>query len=345
MTRPPAKTLSGEPLRAHFDRARYAPGQRAGHYESYYLRANHPTRPLAFWLRYTVFQPHRDPQGAIGELWAVVFDGERNRHVAAKSELPIDQCRFERDGFGVAVGAAHLDSRALTGEAVSGGHHIAWDLRYRDAGAPILLLPRWAYDGRIAKAQSVVPRPGVLFDGHLMVDGERWSVTYWRGSQNHNWGVKHTDHYAFGQVAGFDGQPDSFLEVATARLKLGPVWTPFLTMLVLRHEGREYALNALATIVRADASVDFFDWRFTTGNRDVRIEGRITAPREAFVGLRYYNPPGGDKHCLNTKIGACELRVTDRGSGRTFELHTDNRALFELIPPTTDAQHGVAIQA
>jgi hypothetical protein len=48
----------------------------------------------------------------------------------------------------------------------------------------------------------------------------------WVGSQNHNWGSKHTDRYSWGQVAGFDAHPESFLEVATARLKLGPLWTP-----------------------------------------------------------------------------------------------------------------------
>src|SRR5688500_2735999 len=30
---------------------RYRPGEAAGHYESFFLRANHPARPLAFWIR------------------------------------------------------------------------------------------------------------------------------------------------------------------------------------------------------------------------------------------------------------------------------------------------------
>ncbi len=37
--------------------------------------------------------------------------------------------------------------------------------------------------------------------------------------------------------------PGTFLELATARLKLGPAWTPFMTPVVLRHEGREHAAN------------------------------------------------------------------------------------------------------
>jgi hypothetical protein len=43
------------------------------------------------------------------------------------------------------------------------------------------------------------------------------------GSQNHNWGSRHTDHYAWGQVAGFDDDPDAFLELSTARVRVGPL--------------------------------------------------------------------------------------------------------------------------
>ena len=66
------------------------------------------------------------------------------------------------------------------------------------------------------------------------------------GSQNHNWGRQHTDRYAWGQVAGFDdGHDESFLEVASAKLKVGPLWTPWITPIVLRHRGREHQLNAM----------------------------------------------------------------------------------------------------
>jgi len=55
--------------------ARYQPGQAAGHYESFFQRANHPTRPMAFWIRYTIFSPQNHPENAVGELWAIYFDG------------------------------------------------------------------------------------------------------------------------------------------------------------------------------------------------------------------------------------------------------------------------------
>ena len=170
-------------------------------------------------------------------------------------------------------------------------------------------------------------------------------MTEWVGSQNHNWGSRHTDHYAWGQVAGFDTHPDSFLEVGTARLKLGPLWTPFMTVLVLRHGGEEFALNGLRQSLRARAAFRYFEWDFATENEQVRVEGHISAPRDSFVGLRYGNPPGGSKYCLNSKLAACELRVTDKRTpaGRPAELlSTAHRAAFEIL--TDDRAHGVSLR-
>ncbi|MGH2542578.1 MAG: hypothetical protein ACRDIB_07270, partial [Ardenticatenaceae bacterium] len=124
------------------NRARYVPGQRAGHYESFFQRANHPTRPLAFWIRYTLFHPHQRPEDAIGELWAIFFDGEQGQHAVAKTKVPLAQCRFAPDAFAVRVGDATLEPGALRGEASSAEQTIAWDLRYGGAQPPAFLLPR-----------------------------------------------------------------------------------------------------------------------------------------------------------------------------------------------------------
>ncbi|MDT4919753.1 MAG: hypothetical protein QOI15_655 [Pseudonocardiales bacterium] len=322
------------------DRAVYQPGQRAGHYESFYQRANHPERPLAFWIRYTIFAPAGAPAAAVGELWAVVFDGETGRHTVAKEEIPIADCSFDRAAFGVRIGRSDLGPGALTGSAGA----IRWDLAYDGDQAPVLLLPPKMYAGALPKAKSLVPLPLARFSGNLTVAGERVEVDGWTGSQNHNWGTEHTHRYAFGQVAGFDDAPDTFLEVATVQARIaGPVRTPELTTCVLRHEGEEYSFVSVRRALRARARYGYFHWDFATGDDRVRIAGRIAAPRDSFVGLRYNNPPGGVKHCLNTKIGNAELSIRDRGSGRRQTLRTANRALFEIL--TDDTEHGVPLRA
>jgi hypothetical protein len=326
--------------------ARYQPGQRAGHYESFFLRANHPTRPLAFWIRYTLFSPNGRPEGAIGELWAIVFDGETGEHVAVKKEVPIDRASFDRSSMRASIDGAELGPSTLRGQASSGGHTIGWDLSYEGGEPPLFLLPLRLYETPLPKAKSLVGAPLSTFHGSIAIDGRALDVGGWLGSQNHNWGSKHTDRYAWGQVAGFDDHPRSFLEVATARLKIGPIWTPFMTPLVLRHDGDEIALNALSQAIRAEASFDYFTWRFRSETPVVRVEGTISAGRRDFVGLAYQNPPGGVKHCLNTKIASCSLTLIHRMGarrGRVEVLSAARRAAFEIL--TDDREHGVPIRA
>ncbi len=317
---------------------RYRVGQSAGHYESFFQRANHPTRPLAFWIRYTIFSPAKRPADAVGELWAIYFDGQSGAHVAVKQVTPLARCRFDPAAFDVAVDDARLGPGALTGAASSGGHDIAWDLTYHGTEPPLFLLPLDAYARRLPRAKSLVGMPLATYDGTLMVDGRAVDVAAWVGSQNHNWGSRHTDHYAWGQVAGFDAHPESFLEVATARIRFGPLWTPPMTPLVLRHEGEEITLNNLAQMRRASATLRYFDWTFASENAQWRVEGHLSAPRSAVVGLRYDNPPGGAKSCLNSKLAACDLRLTDKRRGHVETLATQHRAAFEILTDETDHQ-------
>jgi hypothetical protein len=322
--------------------ARYRAGQVDGHYESFFQRANHPSRPLAFWIRYTVFSPKGRPQDALGELWAIYFDGESGQHVAVKNEFALMQCHFDPDKFSVEVADAWLKPGRLEGAVVSNGGSIAWDLSFRGEADPLFMFPLRMYKTKLPSAKSLVSLPMATYEGSLAVNGQKIEVTDWVGSQNHNWGRKHTDHYAWGQVAGFDTHPDSFLEVASVQLKFGPVWTPLLTPLVLRHQGEEFALNSPIQFLRAKASFDYFTWNFRSDNQAVRIEGKISAPREAFVGLTYYNPPGGNKHCLNTKIASCELKLTRKPNGKPETLSTQSRAAFEIL--TDDSRHGVEMR-
>lgn len=348
-------------LRENYNLARFDPTDRGGFYESFFQRANHPTRPLAFWNRYTVFAPKGRPEDAIGELWSIYFDGESGRHTALKRELPIRECEFARDRFFARVGDAVLEPGKLTGAltqsdgpgdgASTATKSIAWKLDYAGDAEPLFNLPAKFYAGGFPKAKVLVGLPLARFHGELEVNGTSVEIKDWIGSQNHNWGVRHTDRYAWGQVAGFDGAAASFLELATAQIKIGPLWTPALTPIVLRHGGREFRLNALfssfgraqyrqpranqagnATVAR-DAH-----WEFRARSPEIEIEGTIKACPGDFVCLPYYNPPGGVKFCLNSKIAACRLELKI-ANGPAAVLETAHRAAFEIL---TDDPQGLA---
>jgi hypothetical protein len=313
-----------------------------GHYESFFLRANHPSRPVAFWIRYTIFSPKNNNKNAIAELWAIWFDREKNIHTVVKKEVPFSKALFSHDKFNVNIEDASLSEGHLAGSMSQGSNSLKWDLNYNGGQGPLLALPSDLYHKGLPKAKLLVGKPLAVFNGTISVNGEDFSIENWTGSQNHNWGVKHTDHYAWGQVAGFDNYPDSFLEVATARLKLGPVWTPYMTILVLRHNGHEYRLNTIPKALQAKAFFNYFDWNFSTGNKEINISGNIHAEKKDFVGLKYYNPPGGIKHCLNSKIASAEIKISFI-NGKEDVLKTSSRAAFEIL--TDDTLHGMPLMA
>jgi len=330
-------------LRAFYGQVNYARyrGQSQGHYESFFQRANHPERPLAFWIRYTLFSPKAHPDNAIGELWAIFFSGETNRHIAVKKELPLSECLWGASEFHVRIGDAQLTPRHLHGAIQAEKNAISWDLSFEGESTPLLLLPFRLYKTKFPAAKSLVGLPMARYSGRLHVNGEIVDVVRWLGSQNHNWGTRHTDLYAWGQVAGFDTHPASFLELTTARLRIGPFWTPGITPLVLRYNGKEHALNGLLQAIRARGAFDYFTWSFKSETRRADVEGTISAPRQAFVGLSYCNRPGGTKHCLNTKIASCTVRFRDKERRTTQMLGAKSRAAFEIL--TDDRSHGIPI--
>ena len=326
--------------RESWNGCRFKAGDEAGHYESWFQRANHATRPLAFWIRYTIFSPKGRPDDALGELWAVYFDGEKQEMAAVKQVMPMADCSFSSQALDHRLGEAILGRDRLEGEATGQGRTIGWKLRYSSPDPHLLLLPERLYTAPFPKAKSLVGSPLAVYSGALTIDGKTIEIDDWVGSQNHNWGSKHTDKYAWGQVAGFDDAPGAFLEIATARVRLGPIWTPWMTLMVLRLDGKEHRLNSIAQSLRAKGRYDYFVWRFESSTREVSISGSIAAPIESFVGLPYSNPPGGGKTCLNSKLASCHLTV--RRKGRVpRSLVSQHRAAFEIL--TDDKDHKVSV--
>lgn len=306
-------------------------GRPRPHYESYFVRANHPTEARAFWLRYTIFSPRGRPEETVGELWAIAFDERRGAPVFAKTVVPFEKCAFACRGLDVRVGAARLDERLARGEAGSGDRTIAWDLEIEPRDErPILLLPPFLYEAPVPRAKSIAPIPFARFRGSIRAGGHTIGVDGWMGSQNHNWGSAHTDSYAWGQVVGFDEAPDVFWECATARYRVGRFWTPPLTTAVLRLDGETLAFNTVRHAVTATASVEGTRWTLVTGHDGLRARATFEAAPGAFVELAYDNPPGGTKTCHNSKIASCELEVWRRGKP-PLRLVTKSRAAFEML--------------
>jgi hypothetical protein len=331
-----------ESQRSRLNASRFDPRSNTGFYESYFLRANHPSDAKAFWIRYTVFSPKGSPNEAVGQLWAIYFDGDTGKIIALKDSIPMRDCEFSRTGLQVRIGESRLDGQSLRGQIARDNQELSWNLQYQGSEPPLLLLQPDFYERKFPAAKALVGIPMAAYEGVLRINNQEISVDGWVGSQNHNWGTKHTDRYAWGQVAGFDNDPSAFLECSTAYLKLGPFWTPPLTNVVVRIQGQQIALNSLGQAIRAKGRYGYFTWNIESQSQDVHVQVSMEAPKQLFAGLQYDNPPGGVKTCLNTKLARCTVRI-ERARSKSIMLTTSSRAAFEIV--TDDDDHGVSIAA
>ena len=261
----------------------------------------------------------------------MVFDRDAGAPVAVRAAQPLNECAFVQghDGPAAECAAGTMRGDHLSGEVALGPHRVAWDLRCEGGQAPLLLLPRTMYETRFPRAKSIASRPQLRFSGKLVVDGRHVQVDNWIGSGNHNWGSRHTDEYAYAQVCGFDGFAESFVETITASVNVGPLRTPKSTLMVLRHRGRDHVLNDPLRGAMAFARFDLEGYRFSLARGDIAVEGQITPRRSDLVVVPYLNPPGGVKHCINTKIA--EARLSVRVGHQRDELVAPHGAVFEMI--------------
>lgn len=311
-----------------------------GHYESFYLRACHPSRPLGCWIRYTVHKrPGKPPRGSV---WFVLFDAEAPEPIASKvttddleggGASPIlarDRC--------IRVGSSELGALYARGEAPSEQADPSWALEFTAREEPFPYLPAgWMYRAPVPRTKAICIYPDTEFKGGLTVDGRRIEVEGWRGMVGHNWGAEHAERWIWTQGTLFDG--GAWFDATLGRIKIGPLTTPWVANAALTIDGRRHRLGGPGRKTEVHERPDGAE--FTIGGKGLTLRGRVEAERKDFVGWVYADPDGGEHNTVNCSIASMTLTVEREGQAPT-ELHTPHGAAYELGMRETD--HGMKIQ-
>jgi hypothetical protein len=301
---------------------------KAGLYESFYLKLCHPSEPLGAWVRYTV---HKRPGASpTGSLWFTLFTTQGPR--AAKLTVPGPQ---SGGADWLRVGEGRIGPSAATGSIAD---EVAWELRFESGEAPLLHLPRdWMYSARLPRTKLLSPLPAARFDGTISLEGREITVEGWRGMVGHNWGTQHAERWIW--LHGLTGDGD-WLDAAIAKVRVGPLTTPWVANGVLSLAGERHALGRPGPRVEVDESPD--SCAFSLPGRRMRVRGTVSAPRERFVGWMYADPDGGEHHTVNCSIADMRLMVERPGDSRSWELAVEGGAAYELGMRERD--HGMEIQ-
>ena len=134
-------------------------------------------------------------------------------------------------------------------------------------------------------------------------------------------------------MCGFDGAPESSLEIVTAHAAVGPVSLPAATLLVLRHDGCDVAVRSVLATRHTRAEYRPFSWSFGARANGVTVDGEITAQPGDVIGLTYTDTDGESKYCYNSALANCRIQLSGKGIA-AGELVATRRAMFEILTDT-----------
>lgn len=322
-----------------------------GHVESYFLKANEPNGERALWVKATIFCSSVEPDRAVAEGWAIAFDKRsgKAKNIAVKHTLPYSSASFGASGLDVGWAftppSASREERMEIRPGKTSGfisrreQSIDWSLSFAGEASPFVPFPHPSmYTGRFPKSKTLTPYPDLVMNGEVVVSGERWEISGWRGMQGHNWGVGHADLYAWCHVNAWEGDTEELVvEALSGRVRVGPVLTPVLTLVCARYRGVTYLWNGPLELVRNHGDIGLRHYSFSAENGFARIEGSFESTTDDMVGLYYPNPEGPMTYCLNSKLSRANVRLSVRG--RAPVVATSKQAALEI--GTRDSEHGV----
>jgi hypothetical protein len=312
---------------------------KAGHYESFYMKTCRPGGGQGIWIRHTVHKrPGQQPNASI---WFTLFDAESAGPRATKMTVPAAQLSSP-DGSWIRVAEAEIGPGRANGSIETEALSASWDLAFEGSAEPCRYLPAdWLYDARIPRTKFEAPYPDARFSGMMRVDGAQLGLSAWPGMIGHNWGTEHAERWVWLEGTGFDGAGETYFDAGAARIKLGPVSSPWIAAGMLLLDGEAHRLGGFGRIRSSKISETSTTCEFVLPGEDLEVRGWIAAPAKDFVGWVYADPKGPEHNVVNCSIADLELMV-ERKDRSPRRLSLAGGGAYEFGMRETD--HGMPIQ-
>ncbi|CAM4142044.1 hypothetical protein MB901379_00701 [Mycobacterium basiliense] len=204
---------------------------------------------------------------------------------------------------------ARVAHEVLSGRAGS----LAWDLSWKDTGAPLWTFPRASWERELLPGAQVVLAPTADFTGSLTVADTTHRITGWRGAVAHIYGHGNARRWGWIHADLGDGE---VLEVVTAvSHKPGLRRLAPMAFIRFRLGGNDWPAGPVPSLrMRTTLGAQHWQLEGRIGGRDVLI--RVDQPPQRSVSLQYIDPDGGRAVCTNTEQADIHIEIS-RGHGST----------------------------
>jgi hypothetical protein len=230
-------------------------------------------------------------------LWCALVDRSLGERPAVVKEV-----------FAAFPPDAVAGARRFAGNAAMAGRVARWDLSVTGGQAPLRpLRPQALYRAPLPRTKLEACVPDGLVTGTVQVDVYLAGVSGWRGTVGHNWGSGHADSWVWLHAADFGSAPDCWLELVLARIRIGPVRSPWTAMGALSLGGARIPLGGLGRRPRVDGQPG----RLTASipSPGARLQLSATISDGDAVAVSYTDPSGGSRAVRHAALATVELTL------------------------------------
>jgi len=297
----------------------------SGMYESFYMRAASPDDEVAVWIRYTVQKAPGRPHKA--SIWFTMFDTSNGSPVAHKATVERIGLAAPHDRW-ISIGSSSMGPDNIVGEA----GNARWSIRVTDAESGLHHLERnWLYRTAIPKTKPESPAPFARFEGHIEVGDRKYTLDSWPGMLGHNWGTEHAWTWVWISGAGFDQDPDAWVDLAMGRVKIAGRVTPWVVNGAISIDGERHRIGGMMRRGSEVVALPGKAMMSLRGEGKTKIELEAKAPREASVVWQYGSPDGHIHDVINCSLAKLEIGFSNGDGART--LSTGHGGTYELGLP------------
>lgn len=312
-------------------------GEKAGHYESFYVKACRPGGGQGIWIRHTVHKrPGEEPSASV---WFTLFDAEAAGVRATKLTVPSSELGVPEGGW-IRVAGAEIGPGRAVGSIETEAMAASWDLGFSGDAEPCKYLPAdWLYEAPVPRTKFVAPYPDARFSGSLEVDGNKIGIGQWPGMIGHNWGTEHAERWVWLEGTGFEG--DAYFDAGAARIKVGPLTSSWISSGMIAIDDEVHRLGGFGRIRSSKVNESPTSCNFVLPGKDIVVAGSVSADPKDFVGWIYADPKGPEHNVVNCSIADLELTVERKGMDpRRLSLSRGGAYEFGM----READHGIPIQ-
>ncbi|MGH3967296.1 MAG: hypothetical protein ACRDTV_04045 [Mycobacterium sp.] len=272
----------------------------AGRLEVWYATLSDPVTRAGLWVHYEMVAPTSGDSYRHG--WATWFPGDgppRTERFGPRAVQPATGADWFR------VADTRIADEELTGRAGS----IAWDLRWKDAGAPLWTFGRLPWERELLPGAQVVLAPTADFTGSVTVGDAAHRLDGWRGGVAHIY--SHGNAKRWGWLHADLGDGDVVEVVTAVSHTPGLRSLPPIAFVRFRIDGKDWPAAGLPSL-RMRTTLALWHWQLEgrVGRRDALI--RVDMPEERCVSLEYTDPDGATAVCTNTEQADIHVELGDR---------------------------------